>query len=199
MAPALLGRVLVHDDGRARVAGRIIEVEAYGGARDPASHAYGGERVRNRVMFSGPGHAYVYFTYGMHHCLNVVTGRPGSASGVLIRAMEPLEGIALMRRRRAVDDLLRLMRGPGCVAQALGVDLRHNGLDVTAGALRILDHPADREGFPLARGPRIGIRRAVEWPWRYWLAGHPGVSGRRGPASGPGNVKITLTPQTVAP
>jgi DNA-3-methyladenine glycosylase len=184
VARALLGRVLVHDGARGRVSGRILEVEAYRGASDPASHAFRGETARNRVMFGPAGHAYVYFTYGMHHCLNVVTGPRGRADAVLIRALEPIEGLTLARRRRGAVPIERLMRGPGCVAQALGLDRRHDGLDLTRSPLRILAGAPRRGGRRIARGPRIGIRVAVERPWRFWLAGHPGVSGPRTPDEG---------------
>lgn len=177
VARALLGRVLVHEGPGGRTSGRIVEVEAYRGADDPASHAFRGETARNRVMFGPPGHAYVYFTYGMHHCVNVVTGTPGAAGAVLIRALEPLEGIELMRRRRGVRELERLARGPGCVTRALGLDRRHDGLDLTRGPLAVETGPPARGGHPVARGPRIGIRVATERPWRFWLAGHPCVSG----------------------
>lgn len=198
----LLGRVLVHDGPGGRTSGRILEVEAYRGADDPASHAFRGETPRNRVMFGPGGHAYVYFTYGMHHCLNVVTGGTGEASAVLIRALEPLEGLQLMRRRRGVSETLRLARGPGCVARALGLDRRHDGLDLTRGPLRILGLAPDREGRTIARGPRIGIRVGVERPWRFWLADDPGVSGprrvrtaRRTPAArGPGRAPGSAPP-----
>jgi DNA-3-methyladenine glycosylase len=179
VARALLGRVLAHDGPGGRVSGRIVEVEAYRAADDPASHAFRGETARNRVMFGPPGHAYVYFTYGMHYCVNLVTGPAGSASAVLIRALEPLEGIGLMRRRRGVAELERLARGPGCVTRALGLDRRHDGLDLTRGPLVVESGTPERGGHPVARGPRIGIRVAVERPWRFWLAGHPCVSGPR--------------------
>jgi len=185
VAKDLLGRVLVRDLPRGRIAGRIVEVEAYRAERDPASHAYRGRTARNQVMFGAPGHAYIYFTYGMHHCLNVVTEGPGTASAVLIRALEPMSGLDAMRRRRALlanSARLweRLTRGPGCVAQALGLTRRQNGLDLTRGPLWIADQPPDRRGFAVARGPRIGIRVAVERRWRFYLTGHPCVSGPRG-------------------
>jgi len=176
VARAVLGRVLVHDARGGRCAGRIVEVEAYLGARDPASHAFRGRTARNAVMFGPPGHAYIYFTYGMHHCLNLVTGREGVAAAVLIRALEPLEGIARMARRRGLGvPLERLARGPGCVARALGLDRRHDGLDLVGGSLWIEDAPAVRPG-PIVCGPRIGISVAIDRPWRYWVAGHPCVS-----------------------
>jgi len=173
--------VLVHDDPRAgRLAGLIVETEAYGGAGDPASHAHRGETPRNRVMFGPPGVAYVYFTYGMHHCLNVVCGAVGDPSAVLVRALEPVLGLAAMRRRRPGADAARLARGPGSLARALGLDRGHDGADLTRGPLWIADLPALRLGRPIGRGPRVGITRAAERPWRYWLVGSAAVSS--GPA-----------------
>ena len=179
VAPDLLGRLLVRDEGRLRLVGRIVEVEAYGGAGDPASHAFRGRTARNAVMFGPPGMLYVYFTYGMHHCANVVCGPRGRPSAVLIRAIAPVEGLATMRRRRGVSSEDRLGRGPGCVARALGLDLGHNGVDLTSGPVWIARAPARREGLRVARGPRIGIRLAAERPWRFYLEGHPSVSGPR--------------------
>ncbi len=179
VARALLGRVLVCDAGGARVAGRIVEVEAYRGARDPASHAFRGETPRNRSMFGPPGRAYVYFTYGMHHCLNVVCAREGVAGAVLVRALEPLEGLDAARARRGVAEPSRLMRGPGCVARALGLTREHDGADLVAGPLRVGDAPPRRGGRQVASGPRVGIRAGLEHAWRFWLEGHPCVSGPR--------------------
>jgi len=177
--------VLVHDDPRAgRLAGRIVEVEAYGGADDPASHAHRGPTPRNRVMFGPPGMTYVYFTYGMHHCFNVVCGRDGRAAAVLVRALEPLLGLAAMRRRRGGAEPERIARGPGSLARALGLDRAHDGLDLTRGPLWIADLAAWRGGRAVARGPRVGIRLAAERPWRYWLAGSVFVT--PGPVAGPG-------------
>jgi len=184
LARALLGRVLVHDDPEAgRLAGRIVETEAYGGADDPASHAHRGRTPRNRAMFGPPGHAYVYFTYGMHHCVNVVCGREGRAAAVLLRALAPLAGLAAMARRRTPREPAALARGPGSLARALGVDRRHDGADLTRGPLWVADAAPRREGRRVARGPRVGIRVAVERPWRFWLAGDPHVS--RGAGAGP--------------
>jgi DNA-3-methyladenine glycosylase len=139
-------------------------------------------------MFGPAGHAYVYFTYGMHHCLNVVTGPPRRASAVLIRALEPLAGVERMRRRRGVAEQRRLARGPGCVARALGLDRRHDGLDLTRGSLWVGRRSVQREGRRVARSKRVGIRLAVGRLWRWYLSGHPCVSGpgpaaRRGPAA----------------
>ncbi len=177
LARALLGRVLVHDEpGSGRMAGRIVETEAYGGTDDPASHAHRGETPRNRVMFGPPGHAYVYFTFGMHHCFNVVCGRAGRPMAVLVRALEPLLGHELMAARRGRGDPRRLARGPGALAQALGLTRAHDGLDLTHGPLWVANLPRARSGGGVARGPRVGVSRAVERPWRYWLAGSEFVS-----------------------
>ena len=180
LARALLGRVLVHDERKSgRLAGLIVETEAYGGAGDPASHAFRGETPRNRVMFGPPGVAYVYFTYGMHYCFNVVCGAEGEPSAVLVRALEPVLGLEVMRRRRAGADAARVARGPGSLARALGLDRRHDGADLTRGALWIADLAPCRGGRRIGRGPRVGISRAAERPWRYWLVGSAAVS--RGP------------------
>ena len=177
IARDVLGRVLVHDAPDGRVAGRIVEVEAYRGRLDPASHAYRGPTPRNRVMFGPPGHLYVYFTYGMHHCLNFVCAREGVAEAILIRALEPLIGIERMTARRGVSIPWRMARGPGCVARALGLDLAHNGADLTRGPVWLADAPPRRLGLRIEHGPRIGIRVGVDLPWRFFLAGHPCVSG----------------------
>ena len=158
-----------------------METEAYGGADDPASHAHRGVTARNRVMFGPPGVAYVYFTYGMHHCFNVVCGPEGRAAAVLVRALEPVAGIESMRRRRAGAAATRVARGPGSLARALGLDRRHDGADLTRGALWIADLAPRRGGRRVARGPRVGITRAAARPWRYWLVGSAAVSaGPRG-------------------
>jgi DNA-3-methyladenine glycosylase len=197
VAADVLGRLLVRDGPDGRVSGRIVEVEAYGGVADPASHAFRGRTPRNGVMFGPAGHLYVYFTYGMHHCANLVC-RPGRhPAALLLRALEPVEGIALMRKRRGVSELHRLARGPGCLAQALALDLSDNGADLTRGPLWLADAPPARGGSRIARGPRVGIRLATERPWRFFLRGNLCVSagprlrarpghdgGRRDPASG---------------
>jgi DNA-3-methyladenine glycosylase len=178
VARSLLGRLLIHDTAEGRLAGRIVEVEAYRGADDPASHAYRGPTRRNAVMFGAAGHAYVYFTYGMHHCLNLVTGPSGVANAVLIRALDPVAGLEVMRQHRGVLARERLARGPGCVAQALGLDRCHDGLDVTGSPLWVSDVAARREGR-IEVGSRIGIRVATERPWRFFVSGNPCVSGPR--------------------
>lgn len=180
VARAVLGRLLVCDSPAGRVSGLVVEVEAYRGALDPASHAYRGRTARNATMFGEPGHAYVYFTYGMHHCLNLVTEVAGRASAVLVRALEPVDGIELMRARRGVREVGRLARGPGNVARALGLTRADDGLDLAHGPLWLSDLPPRRGGRRLCRGPRIGIRVAVERAWRFYLGGHACVSASRG-------------------
>ena len=161
VARALLGKRLVHG----RTAGIIAEVEAYLGLEDKAAHASGGITPRTRAIFGPPGHAYVYFIYGMHECLNVVTEPDGTPGCVLIRALEPVDGLDLMRRRRkgAKD----LTGGPGKLTQALAIDRRHYGADLTGGALRI--EAAETGAFSIVVTPRIGIRKCVDWPLRFLL------------------------------
>ena len=182
VARAVLGRLLVHDSPQGRVSGIIVEAEAYRGADDPASHAHRGRTPRNAAMFGPAGHAYVYFTYGMHHCLNLVTGTAGEASAVLVRALEPVEGEELMRERRGGGAVDRLARGPGNVARALGLTRAHDGLDLVGGALWLSDLPPRRRGHRIERGPRIGIRVALDRDWRWFLEGHPCVSASGGRA-----------------
>jgi DNA-3-methyladenine glycosylase len=167
VAPRLLNAVLRHDG----VAVRLTEVEAYDGPNDPGSHAYRGETARNRVMFGPPGRLYVYFTYGMHHCANLVTGPAGEPGAVLLRAGEVVEGLDLARQRRPRSTDRDLARGPARLCQALGLDLSGNGVvaDLERG-----DPPAR-----VATGPRVGLRHAADRPWRFWIDGDPTVSAYR--------------------
>ena len=169
VAPRLLGAVLRHDG----VAVRITEVEAYDGANDPGSHAFRGPTRRNEVMFGPAGHLYVYFTYGMHFCCNVVCGPEGIASAVLLRAGEVVEGLDLARARRRTGPDRDLARGPARLCSALGLDLAANGLDLVGGAL-VLGEPVDPAS--VSTGPRVGLRLAPDRPWRFWLTGDPTVS-----------------------
>jgi DNA-3-methyladenine glycosylase len=178
VAPELLGKVLCHRRRGVLTSGRIVEVEAYLGAQDPASHAYRGMTERNRAMFGPPGHVYVYFTYGNHFCMNVVTGRDGEASAVLIRALEPLEGIEAMRRRRGRDRMTELASGPGKLAQALAIDRTAYGLDLTREPLWIVDDGSEPPGWVSA--PRIGIREAADLPYRFCATGSEYLSRRSG-------------------
>ena len=181
VAEELLGKVLVHHTASGtRVAGAIVEVEAYIGESDPACHAAPGPTARNAPLYGPPGLAYVYLNYGIHYLLNAVTESEGRPAAVLLRAIAPMEGLSVMRRRREAapgTPVAGLGRGPGNLAKALGVTLRHNRNDLVESALTIEDQGL-RLG-PVAWGPRIGIRVGVERPWRCWVAGHPAVSGPR--------------------
>ena len=184
VARRLLGKVLVHATPEGIAAGRIVEVEAYRGPADRAAHSRGGHRsARNEVMYGPPGHAYVYLIYGMHHCVNVVTQAPDVPEAVLIRALEPVAGIELMRRRRHLPDApeARLGRGPGALCQALGIDRSQNGADLVRGERRVLDRP-DVAAGRVVRTPRIGIDYAGDdaaRPWRFLVSDSPAVSGAR--------------------
>ena len=164
-------------DGRLLTA-RIVEAEAYQ-EDDPASHSFRGRTNRTEVMFGPPGHAYVYFTYGMHHCMNVVTGSTGEGSAVLLRAAEPLEGLEEMARRRGTNDPRALCSGPGRLCQALGIDRAENGLDLVRGRQLWL-----LEGVPVTQskisvGSRVGITSGTERPWRFSVQGDRFVSRAR--------------------
>jgi DNA-3-methyladenine glycosylase len=170
VAPDLVGVTLLVDG----VGGTIVEVEAYD-HEDPAAHGYGGPTPRNASMFGPPGHAYVYRSYGIHWCLNLVCEDEGTASAVLLRALEPTHGLETMRGRRGLDDPRLLCAGPGRLCQALGVTRAHDGLP--------LDHPPFQlelreTALMVAAGPRIGITRAAELPWRYAAAGSRYLSRR---------------------
>ncbi len=174
VARALLGHLLVHETPGGRLVGRIVETEAYRGSLDPASHAYR-RTPRSVIMFGPPGFAYVYFSYGVHWCLNVVTEPDRRSGAVLLRALEPVEGIDLMRRRRGrTAPEARLAAGPGSLTRAMGVGLEHNGADLTAPPLYLAF--GDRRRQAVAVGPRIGISAAADRPWRFGLRGHPSLS-----------------------
>jgi len=183
VARGLIGMVLVHESPEGRTAGIIVETEAYRGEDDPACHAAAGRTPRNAPLYGPPGRAYVYLNYGMHHLVNAVTEAEGLPAAVLIRALEPVEGLPLMRRRRArtgrVPADAELCRGPGNLTRAMGIDLRGNTHPLMHGALTIVDL-GYRRG-PQSSGPRVGIRRGLDRPWRYWVTGHPCVSGRQRP------------------
>jgi DNA-3-methyladenine glycosylase len=185
LAPELLGKLLVHDDPQlGRVAARLVEVEAYAGEEDPGSHGYRGETPRNRIMFGPPGYLYVYFTYGMHWCANVVCGEAGWASAVLLRAGAPVEGVDVMRVRRPHARRDRdLCAGPARLTQALGITGTDNGADLTRGPLRLLDDgtpPPHRPG----RSTRVGLNpgRGDGYRWRWFVRDDANVS--RGRPSG---------------
>ena len=172
----LLGRTLFYRTPQGLVAGRIVETEAYTGGSDPASHAYRGQTARNAVMFGPAGFAYVYFTYGIHHCLNVTADTPGRAGAVLLRALEPVAGIEIMRSRGDAGPEWRLLSGPGKIGRAFGLTLVDNGRDLTSGPLGIASGaPVSRRQVAIA--PRVGITRGVEKPYRFAVIGSRSVSG----------------------
>ncbi len=180
VARDLLGQRLVRLlDGR-RLSGRIVEVEAYVGEQDQASHARPGRTRRNAPMYGPPGHAYVYFIYGMHHCFNVVTEREGFPAAVLVRALEPLEGIDEMRAQRGGRPDLPLSSGPARLCQALDLDRRFDGVDLCAPNARLfLEKDINVPDETIATGPRIGVRGdqvAVTAPWRFYVRGNRHVS-----------------------
>src|SRR5438552_6209830 len=190
VAGDLLGKVLVHDRGGVRTSGVIVELEAYIGESDPACHAAPGPTARNAPLYGPPGYSYVYLNYGIHALVNVVTEADGSPAAILVRALDPLEGIGAMQRRRARtakgrrprsdrDPIPRhqLCRGPGNVTMAMGITLADNRRDLSASRLWIEDRRL-RVG-PVVWGPRIGISVGVDRPWRAAVANHPAVSGGR--------------------
>ena len=175
VARELLGAVLEHRTADGTVRGRIVETEAYLGPDDPACHAAAGLTERTRILHGPPGHAYVYFIYGMHWCFNAVTREAGHGSAVLVRALEPLSGLALMRRRRDVEDDLGLTSGPARLCAAFAIGRSQNGVRLDRGPLRILQGATVPDESVLVT-PRIGIRKAADWPLRFLVKGNPFVS-----------------------
>ena len=177
VAVALLNKVLVNADGRS---GRIVETEAYNGARDPAAHSWRGRTARNATMFGAPGLLYVYFTYGMHWCCNPVCGEAGEGVAVLLRALAPLGGLDAMRAvRPACRNDRDLCRGPARLCQAMGIDGAQDGIDLVngSGGFSIVDDGMPPPDVPTVTG-RIGITRAADKPWRWYVPGDPHVSRR---------------------
>lgn len=180
VARDLIGKTLYRNAPDGLTAGVIVETEAYVAAIDPSAHGYRGKTQRNAAMFGPPGRAYVYFTYGMHFCLNVVTEAEEVAAAVLVRALEPTIGLEIMRSRRGerIDDR-DLARGPGRLCAAMAITVADNGQDLEGHALWIAETPGFPADAPVLATPRIGITQAADWPWRFVLAGSPWVSGRK--------------------
>lgn len=176
VAPNLLGWRLVTDAAGSRVSGTIVETEAYS-QTDAASHSYRGKTSRTEVMFGPAGHAYIYFTYGMHYCMNVVTGKTGEGSAVLLRALEPIEGLATMFARRGVQDHANLTNGPAKLCQALAIDRRFNGRDLLDNHdLFLLPPIVYPEADDIVVTTRIGITKDIDRPWRFYLKNNRFVS-----------------------
>ena len=176
VAPRLLGCLLVRELDGQRLVGRIVEVEAYD-QTDAASHSYKGQTARTQIMFGPAGHLYVYFTYGMHYCMNIVCGPEGHGAAVLIRAIEPLEGEIAMVHNRGGRSGVEVSNGPAKVCQALAIDTNWNGHNVDNEPLCLVQQPA-LETAEIIQTTRIGISRAVDVPWRFYIRNNPYVSKR---------------------
>ena len=172
----LLGCIIRRQTPKGIIKLKIVETEAYH-QDDPASHSFRGLTPRTAPMFQAGGHMYVYFTYGMHYCLNIVTGPAGRGEGVLLRAAEPREGIDIMKANRGIDDIKNLANGPGKLAQALGIfDTSLSGKILNKSSI-FVEEPAEKvNASDIAAGPRVGIRHAAEQPWRFYIKGNPFVS-----------------------
>ncbi len=172
VAKDLLGKILVNGE----TAGRIVETEAYFGEKDPASHASMKSKKRSAIMFGPPGCAYVYFTYGNHWMFNVVTEKEGKAGAVLIRALQPVTGIPLMKKRRATQNIFLLTNGPARLTQALGINKKFNGKTLSEGELFILNYHEPKQKIKISSAPRIGISKGKEALLRFFIKGNRFVS-----------------------
>ena len=177
VARALLGCALVRVVDGQRLSGTIVETEAYRGSKDPASHAFRGRTKRNSIMFGEGGHAYVYFSYGFHWCLNMTTEPSGKPGAVLVRAVEPREGVELMMRNRGLNSVEHLTDGPGKLTQALGIDFNLNGEDMVTSDRLFVEEGKDARR--IGSSARVGIRHGVEFRWRFFLKGSRSVSKAR--------------------
>jgi DNA-3-methyladenine glycosylase len=203
VAPDLLGCVISHSTAYGLVAVRLVEVEAYAGEADPASHAFRGQTARNGVMFGPPGHAYVYFTYGMHFCVNLVCQPAGEPEAVLLRAGQVIDGVPLATARRAggrppkaMQKETDLARGPARLCEALGIDRSHDGADVCqpGSPLQVAAPLAPVPATDISRGPRVGVSRAADVAWRFWITGDPSASAYRAYAPRRGRPKPVTAP-----
>jgi DNA-3-methyladenine glycosylase len=181
VAKDLLGKILVKKNGREILAGKIVEVEAYDGSTDQAAHSYGRITPRNKIMFEDGGFLYVYFTYGAHHCCNVVTGIKGKGTAVLIRAVEPVFGLKkiMINRFNKTDltqkEIYNLTSGPGKICQAFGLDRSYTGTDLTKNKIFLLDMPKVKKS-KIGISKRIGISKSVDLPWRFFIKENPFLS-----------------------
>ena len=181
VAKELLGKVLVNNEGGKIFSGRIVEVEAYDGSIDQAAHTYGGKTKRNEVMFNEGGYLYVYLSYGVHYCCNVVTGTEGTGTAILIRAVEPLEGINWMimnrfgKNKLGEKELYQLTNGPGKVCKSFDITKKHSGLDLTGDRI-YLDDSELKKDEEIAVSKRIGITKSAHLPWRFFIKNNPYLS-----------------------
>lgn len=181
VAKELLGKILVHENAGEIFSGKIVEVEAYDGSMDKAAHSYPGKTKRNEVMFREGGYLYVYLSYGVHYCCNVVTGGKGKGTAVLIRAIEPVEGIENMSKNRFGRKLINekekhnLTSGPGKVCKAMNINIEHSGIDLTGNKIYILDQPKVEDKM-IGISKRIGITRSANLPWRFFIQDNPYLS-----------------------
>jgi DNA-3-methyladenine glycosylase len=183
VAREILGFELVRIVEGKRLSGIIVEAEAYRGNRDPASHAYMGRTKRNEVMFGEAGHAYVYFSYGFHHLLNITTESPGIPGAVLIRALEPRDGVSEMAKNRGLDQVTKLTSGPGMLTQALRIDRALNGEDIVSSS-RLFVEQGSRVGA-VGTTSRVGIKNGGRYKWRFYVIGNPFVSKGRPSSTNP--------------
>ena len=175
VAKGLLGKVMLFEGAGQPLTGRVVETEAYLGLEDPACHSATGRSSRNSVMFGPSGHAYIYLIYGMHLCFNVTTGQGNSPEAVLLRAIEPLEGIEKMRENRGQDNIFNLCSGPGKLVQAMGIDKSLNGTSVVEGPVKFIEAPGGQP-FAIVETTRIGISKAADWPLRFYISGSAFIS-----------------------
>lgn len=181
VAKELLGKLLIKNEGKYLLSGRIVEVEAYDGKVDQAAHSFVGRTKRNEVMFNEGGYFYVYFTYGVHYCCNVVTGQKNRGAAVLIRAVEPIEGIEIMTKRRFgrklnnEKEVFNLTSGPGKICQAFNFNIQHSGYDLTDSKIFIIDKPKLKSN-QIGISKRIGITKSTDLPWRFFEIGNPYLS-----------------------
>lgn len=181
VARDLLGKILVKVDGKNILSGKIVEVEAYHGDFDKAAHSYNGITKRTKIMFEAGGYLYVYFTYGAHHCCNVVTGKKGQGTAILIRAVEPLTGIECMIKNRFArilkneNEIYNLTSGPGKTCEAFGISRKHSGIDLTGDKIFILE--AEKiKNKDIGISKRIGISKSIDLPWRFFIKSNPYLS-----------------------